>query len=154
LAAVFGLDKRRRKALEAALVSAQAADAEENRQRLEQFALDFAEHEQQKQLADRVLAFEPAALLEVIKTVNPFATISELGSGVSFKVRGKRWIAADIDVHSETVIPKNSITLLRDSAVGGSLGYSEGRAPQFPNRTSRAAADSVGIHPEKDLREA
>jgi hypothetical protein len=113
IARLLRFDRVRERAFNAALVAASASDATDNRKNQEEFENNVRQHHEQRQLAERVLAFDHAAILEVIKTLSPFATISELGSSVSFEVRGQGWIAAEIDVHSENVIPSESLTLLQ-----------------------------------------
>jgi alkaline phosphatase len=58
IALLVGFDKRKRKALEAALVGARNADADENRRKHEEFERELAEHHKHRHLAERVSAFD------------------------------------------------------------------------------------------------
>jgi hypothetical protein len=65
-----------------------------------------AEWREQKDLADRVLRGDPAAYIEVIKELNPFSEISDLGSTVRFEILSAHLVTADIEVHGEAAVPR------------------------------------------------
>ncbi len=71
------------------------------------------EYNDQKELAEQVLTRDPEAMLEVISARNPFTAISGLGSAIDFTIVHGRRVAADLAVHGESIIPKETVSLLK-----------------------------------------
>jgi len=84
------------------------------------FRDDCARYEQenkqwaeQKEFADRVLEGDLTAYVEVIKELNPFSEISDLGSGVRFAISSPQTVEADVSMRGESAVPKDSKILLK-----------------------------------------
>jgi hypothetical protein len=78
------------------------------------------EHKQwveQKEFADRVLRGDLSAYVEVIKELNPFSEISDLGLGVRFAISNPQAVEADISMRGESAVPKESKTLLKSGKI-------------------------------------
>jgi hypothetical protein len=110
---LLGLTAYRVRTLEAAVIAAKNNDEKENKENLAQYEHDLADYREEKQLAERLLADDGEALLQVIKEMNPFREIRELGSNVVFRPLGHHCVAADLEVHGEAVVPKETLTLLQ-----------------------------------------
>ncbi len=65
------------------------------------------------EIADGIIDGRGEAYLESIKEVNLFEEIQELGSSIEVKVINKDFIIANLNVHSEKVVPKEVRTLLK-----------------------------------------
>ncbi len=74
---------------------------------------DYADWQETRALAARILSSEEGAYLEAIEETDPFADINELGSSISFHVVDKSIIEATLHVNDEQVVPKEIKTLLR-----------------------------------------
>jgi len=70
-----------------------------------------SEWNEKRDLAERILSGDTAAYLEVIKET--FREIDDLGSGVEFKISNPHSITADISVHGENAVPRESKSLLK-----------------------------------------
>ncbi len=66
-----------------------------------------------RDLAVRILATEPEAMLEAIEKLGPFSDISELGARLAFEVGGSGAIEATLHVHGEDAVPKETKSLLK-----------------------------------------
>jgi hypothetical protein len=89
------------------------ADEAAFRQAGSQYDQQNSEWKEQKDLAERILGGDLAAYLDVIKEVNPFREICDLGSGVEFEISNAQSITADISVHGEIAVPRESKSLLK-----------------------------------------
>lgn len=74
---------------------------------------EHEEWEDGRTLAKKVLAHEPASLIEAIKVMEPFSEISDLGSSINFCLEEAGPLEAILTVHSDRVIPKESSSLLK-----------------------------------------
>lgn len=110
---LLGLRQRRFQALERQLEDATRRDDEDYECASREYSVVSAEYHEHKELADRLLADDPDAIEEVIKAANPFSAIAGLGSGVAFSVCGGARVAAELDVHGDSIIPKEGISLLK-----------------------------------------
>ena len=110
---VLGLTERKLRSLEGAVLTARNEDEEKNKAHLVQYQQDLAEHQKQKQLAQRLLTDDGEAMLQVMKDLDPFREISGLGCNVAFRALGDRRVAAEVEVHGEAVVPKDVLSLLQ-----------------------------------------
>ena len=110
---VFGRTKQKRAELLAAVEQARQQDAEEFRSRLGTYNTQIAELEEKQRLAISVLAGDIEAYIEVIKEVNPFSDIAELGSSITVNMVTSKLAEAILTVNSEQAIPKQVKTLLK-----------------------------------------
>jgi len=109
----LGLGARRRARLKREVELAASEDARDNIAAAQRFELATRAHLAQRDLAQRLLSGNKGAAIEAIRSLNPFASISDLGSTVSFSTFSERRIAAEVKVHGETVVPKQTISLLK-----------------------------------------
>jgi len=110
---ILGFAERKRRKLEQALIEARNEDEEENHRKHEDHQKAVSEYEERKELGQRLLASDDEAIIEVIRTVDPFAPMSGLASNVLSKVVGHQRIAVEFEVRGETVVPKQTMTLLQ-----------------------------------------
>lgn len=112
-ARLFHRDDKRKAELAQEIVAAQGRDDARYRTEMHAFETRLQEYKDQKELAERVLRRDPEAMLEVISARNPFTAISALGLAIRFTiVRGRR-VAADLVVHGESIISKETLSLLK-----------------------------------------
>ncbi len=109
----LGLAARRRQALERQVVAGMAEDEKDYREALQQYEKSITEHRDHKELADRLLAGDEEAFGEAIRSLNPFTSISDLGSSVGFSTLPGRRVLAEVKVHGESVVPKQAVSLLK-----------------------------------------
>lgn len=109
----LGLGAKRRARLERKLEAAAVEDERDYIASTQRFELTTQKHRAQKDLAERLLSGDGEAAIEVIRSLNPFVSISDLGSTVSFSTLPGRKIAAEVKVHGEAVVPKQGISLLK-----------------------------------------
>jgi hypothetical protein len=109
----LGLAAKRRARLAREVESAAAEDALDNIAAAQRFESATRVYLAQKDLAQRLLSGDEEAAIEAIRGLNPFASISDLGSSVNFSTLPGRRIAAEVKVHGETVVPKQTISLLK-----------------------------------------
>ena len=93
--------------------AAKQRDEADYAQALRGYEKDQAEWEESQALARRVLDGDLEAYAHVVKELGPFTEISDLGSRVAFEFTNKRLIEAEVHVHGEAVIPKESKGLLK-----------------------------------------
>jgi len=99
--------------LESKIEQEQSKDEALFRQAFAQHEKEYAEWKEQKNFAERLLAGDPASYLEAIHEVNPFSEISDLGSGVRFEIMSAQLIKAEIIIHGESVVPRETKSLLK-----------------------------------------
>lgn len=104
---------KKRDALRAAIDEAIADDERKHEEEMEQYRADLADWEEQKALASRILAREPAAFVEAIEAIGPFSELSALGSSINFSCEDPTLIEATLLPHGEDVIPKEAKSLLK-----------------------------------------
>ncbi len=113
IAVKLGLAARRRAKIEREIEIASAEDEQEYLASTKSYDLAIRAHLEQKDLADRLLRGDQEAMLEVIRTLKPFAPISELGAAVSVSALTGYKLAANVRVPGETVVPRQTTALLK-----------------------------------------
>ena len=88
-------------------------DEAEYRQALDTFKETYADWDDTRNLALRILSGDPSAGLEAIEEANPFADITSLGSSFDFQVEDQSIIGVAFHVNSDEVIPSEIKSLLR-----------------------------------------
>jgi len=102
-----------RSGLEREIDRGRDADEAAYRESCAHYEQQHSEWREQKEFAARVLSGDHAAYLEAIKEVNPFAEIGDLGSAVKFEIVSQYLIKADIFIHGESAVPRESKSLLK-----------------------------------------
>lgn len=92
---------------------ARLADDAAHQRALDSWRQEIQECKKSKELAARVLALEPKGLIEAIEEIDPFSDVSELGTGINFRTADSGFLEAIITVHSDSVVPKESKSLLK-----------------------------------------
>ena len=110
---LFKRAEAKREELVTAVEQARQTDIEEYEEALQTYEQEYADWEATCELAERVLAGELGAYLDVIRQVNPFSDLAELGASVGFNVHSSSLIEADLRVHQEDVIPSEEKRLLK-----------------------------------------
>jgi len=92
---------------------AKKLDEELFQKAIDEYNQKYQEWERIHKLAERILAGELEAYVDIIKQVNPFSEINHLGTSLDFKPSNKSTIEINLNVKGEDVIPKEIKTLLR-----------------------------------------
>jgi hypothetical protein len=114
---LFGRVERRRTELTEKLRRAINDDAGDNKHALRLYKDLLRTWEEQRDLALRILARDSGALLEALEEIGPFNEIAALGSRVSFRVGDDGRVDVDLHVNAESVIPRESVTLLQSGKI-------------------------------------
>ncbi|MBM4765225.1 DUF4236 domain-containing protein [Bacillus sp. B15-48] len=99
---LFSKSERKREQLQAAVLEGVEKDAEL-----------WEDWQQTQLLANRVLAKEVEAYLEVIDEFDPLEDLIEFGSGFEFGTDDPEVIHVSFDVHAEKMIPEKSLSLTK-----------------------------------------
>lgn len=102
---LLGRVEARRTTLAAEVEAARMSDSVAHEAALRKHAGDRADWEEQRGLAERVLAGDAATYMEVLRELDPFSEIEALGSSVEFEAASGGPIEARVYVHAEDVIP-------------------------------------------------
>ncbi len=100
-----------------AIREARQADQKRFEKEVEAFLEAKQEWEEQQDLASKVLNGDKAAYLDVIRELNPFSEIDQIGSSIKIAVRNSSRVEVRMDVNGEHVIPKETKTLLKSGKV-------------------------------------
>lgn len=109
---IFGLEKRKRTQLGLKVQQAISQDIENNRKAELDWQKAHDEWVADIALAERVLNGDPQAKLEVIKQLDPFSEIAELGSELTFRINEAGVLECDLLAHGTKVIPDEIKSLL------------------------------------------
>lgn len=112
IARIFGQEKRKRAELAQKTKDAISEDDVNNKKALKKWEQSHAEWLTDIALAERVLNGDLLAKQEVIKELNPFAEIADLGSSLNFRIHETGLIECDISTHGNKVIPTEIKSLL------------------------------------------
>lgn len=102
---LFGKAKKQAAAFEVEMEAAKIRDERDFEAAWAQFQKDCASWEDERQLANDVLAGSPDAYARVLRELTPFAELSDLGSSLSFRVHSPRLVEVSVKVNGEQVIP-------------------------------------------------
>lgn len=108
-----GRGEGKRLSLAQAIERAKEDDEKAYRQEVEQYEHKYAQWEESRALAQRIIDRDCSAYIEAIKELDPFSEISDLGSKVSFVIYDDKLVGAVLHVHGQDVIPKESKSLLK-----------------------------------------
>jgi len=109
----FSLEKKKRKKLEDAIVTATKTDKVEYQNKVEKYNKDLENWEQVTDLAKKVLSGDVEAYISVIENENPFEEIKQFGTGLKFTPMNNDIVSASMTVKSPDFIPSEVKTLLK-----------------------------------------
>jgi hypothetical protein len=110
---LFKRQERKRKSLSRKVEEAKKSDEATYQQADIEYEKEYADWKDRSEFATRILNGDIEAYIEAIKELDPFSELSELGSNVSFRANESEIVEADILVHGEDAIPKESKSLLQ-----------------------------------------
>ena len=99
----------RREKLEAAVAHGRRQDNEAHLEAMSEHEAEMAA----RQLALRVLNFESESYVEALSTFNEMSELAAIGEGIKFKEIEPKRLVAELDAHSDDVIPKEFKSLLK-----------------------------------------
>lgn len=73
----------------------------------------YSEWEYEHHLANKLLSGDLEVKLKIIKELNPFSDIQELGSSLKFEISENHIVEATLNLHGQDVIPTEKKTLLQ-----------------------------------------
>jgi hypothetical protein len=99
--------------------AAKARDESDFETASHRYSEEMTEWTEKRELAKRILECDPTACLEVLKELGTFHEIADLGSRLNLSIDDKNpaTIHIELDVLSETIIPKEKKTLLKSGKV-------------------------------------
>jgi hypothetical protein len=109
---VFGLEKRKRAKLALNIQKAISKDEENNNKTEKEWKEAHEEWASDVALAEKVLKGDSQAKVDVIKQLDPFSELTDLGSLLSFRVKDDGLIECDLSAHGSKVIPSEIKSLL------------------------------------------
>ncbi len=71
----------------------------------------------QKAMAERLLRGDGQAMIEVFRSLQPFAAISDLAAKFTVSATGGRNMSADIKVLGQEIVPRQAVTMLKTGNV-------------------------------------
>lgn len=111
---LLGLTEKKLAELEKAVNAARIDDDTDYKNALKQYEEDYKEWEETHALAEKICAGDTTAYSEVVKEIDPFSEIHQLGSTVKFSFLTASLIEIELKPNSETVIPSEIKTLLKN----------------------------------------
>jgi len=92
---------------------AKLKDEQIYQQEMEKWKQQCIEWEYEYNLANKLLSGDLEVKLEIIKKLNPFIDIQELGSSLKFEINDNNIIEATLNLHGKDVIPTEKKSLLQ-----------------------------------------
>lgn len=109
---IFGLEKRKRTQLGLNVQQAINQDAANNKKTELEWKKAHDEWASDIALAERVLNGDPQAKLDIIKQLDPFSELAELGSELTFRINETGILECELLAHGKKVIPNEVKSLL------------------------------------------
>jgi len=88
-------------------------DTDEYEKKYNKWKLDYAEWQDNKALANQLLANDEEAKVKAIEKMNPFKDISELGTTLVFTTNSHNITEAEINTHGQSQVPTEVKSLLQ-----------------------------------------
>lgn len=104
---------QKQKQLNAATHKSQEADLNEHEKNIKNWKSDIGDWEKKTTLSKLLAEGDKESKINVIKELNPFSEISDLGSNLSFVVHENSIVEAEIHIHGEKIVPTEIKTLLQ-----------------------------------------
>ncbi len=92
---------------------AKLKDEQEYQKEIDAWKLECIEWEYEHNLANKLLSGDLGVKLEIIKELNPFSDIQELGSSLKFEISENNIIEATLKLDGQSVIPTEKKVLLQ-----------------------------------------
>ncbi|MEW6303790.1 MAG: tellurite resistance TerB C-terminal domain-containing protein [Verrucomicrobiota bacterium] len=102
---LFGRMKKQEAEFAGQLQAAQTRDEREFQNAWAQYQHDHAEWQDERKLADAVLAGEHDAYVRVLRELTPFAELAELGSALNFRIHSPQLLEVLAKVNGQKAIP-------------------------------------------------
>ncbi len=109
---IFKRVEKKKQSLLKKVEEAKNIDEQNYEQNKINFKKEFNEWKEQVELATKILNNQEEAFLDVIKQLNPFDEINNLGTKLEFKLNNNH-LYIDLNVHSQNIIPTESRSLLK-----------------------------------------
>lgn len=110
---VFKREEKKKALLREKLDKAIEEDNNEYQAKIEKWKKDVDDWRESVELANSLLSGSKQAKINVIETLEPFAEISNLGSGLSISIHDNGLLEATLDVHGTDIVPNESKSLLK-----------------------------------------
>ena len=110
---LLNLQNKRIRDLEGNILKAISIDEKENQYSLNEYKKEYEDWRKSTETASKVLSGNKEAYYEVIKEMAPFEEIESIGSSIGFGFINKEFIASELKIHKDTVIPKTEKSLLK-----------------------------------------
>ncbi len=123
---LFGKAKKQEAAFISELESARARDEQEFQNAWAQYQRDIPTWEDERKLAEAVLAGDDAAYSRVLRELTPFAELGELGSGFNVRIHTPQLLEVLLQVNGQQVIPSEVKSLTASGKVS-TKGMPKGR---------------------------
>lgn len=110
---IFSKIERKQKDLQDKIVLGKDIDDKEYSEALNSYQKELDNWKQVNNLAVRIIAGDNDAYSEAINQLDPFSEIANLGSNITFEIIDDKLVEATLNVNSDSVIPKESKSLLK-----------------------------------------
>lgn len=114
---IFKRTEKKQKSLNEAVLKAKEDDVLEYESNLEKWKFDVQNWEESTKVARLLLEGDRESKMNVIKELNPFAEITNIGSNISFKIHSNSIVEAEIHVHGEDIVPREKKSLLQSGKI-------------------------------------
>ena len=111
---VFKKADKKQKALNEAISKARKEDLNEYETKLKKWKSDVQDWEESTILARLLIEGDKESKINVIKELNPFTEISNIGSNISFQIHWNSIVEAEIHIHGEDIVPSEKKLLLQN----------------------------------------
>ena len=109
---LFRKEESKRQTLENDLSSAQDVDKKSHDEKIKEWETDVADWEESLSLSKLLLSGDQSSKIKVIEELNPFSEISDLGSNLSFNIGTSSIVEAEVNIHSNDIVPSEIKSLL------------------------------------------
>lgn len=110
---IFKKAEKKQSVLNETVSMAQKEDFHEYETSLKKWKSDVQGWEESTKLAKLLVEGDNESKINVIKELNPFTEISNIGSNISFQIHSNSIVEAEIHIHSEDIVPSEKKLLLQ-----------------------------------------
>jgi tellurite resistance protein len=114
---LFGKAKKQEAAFASELENARARDEQDFQSAWVQYQRDMATWEDERKLAEAVLAGDDASYSRVLRELTPFAELAELGSGFNVRIHSPQLLEVLLQVNGQQAIPSEVKSLTASGKV-------------------------------------
>lgn len=105
--------EKKQKQLNDSIPKAKEADINKHEKNIKKWKSDLSAWEEKTKLSKLLVEGDKESKINVIKELNPFSEISDLGSSLSFAVHENSIVEAEIHIHGEKIVPSEIKILLQ-----------------------------------------